>query len=133
MKNISESTKMPGKQSSWICPSDRLSAGWSVWSDTQRADKSTISDNEMQQIKDVIARAEHIEENEQRRIGSNLLHFVSNAMAKSSEIIIYINDFCSSLYETACFFEDNRSRACIFIYKLIKAALYVVRSAGDDA
>ncbi|KAL1232962.1 Double C2-like domain-containing protein beta [Trichinella spiralis] len=67
---------MPGKQSSWICPSDRflilrsqLSAGWSVWSDTQRADKSTISDNEMQQIKDVIARAEHIEENEQRRIG----------------------------------------------------------------
>ncbi|KRZ18091.1 Double C2-like domain-containing protein beta, partial [Trichinella zimbabwensis] len=76
LKYISESTKMPGKQNSWICPSDRflilrsqLSAGWSVWSDTQRADKSTISDNEMQQIKDVLARAEHIEENEQRRIG----------------------------------------------------------------
>ncbi|KRY71930.1 Double C2-like domain-containing protein beta, partial [Trichinella pseudospiralis] len=76
LKYIRKSTKMPGKQNSWICPSDRflilrsqLSAGWSVWSDTQRADKSTISDNEMQQIKDVLARAEHIEENEQRRIG----------------------------------------------------------------
>uniref|UniRef100_F6VRM1 FYVE-type domain-containing protein n=3 Tax=Ciona intestinalis TaxID=7719 RepID=F6VRM1_CIOIN len=79
-------------QHAWVCPSDRqltlrskLRAGWSVraaQTDRQRR-SSTLSDEELKKIRQVIERAENMDQAEQKRVGK-LVHRLDDMRSNSA-------------------------------------------------
>lgn len=108
----------------WVCPNDRqlalrakLGAGWSVhtnkFSSFQRVQQLTI--DEQEQIMNVIARADMLEEVEQERIGrlvEKLDNMKKNAMGNGSTQCVLCGDEFGLLGASPTFCDDCRKAVC---------------------
>lgn len=112
------------KMDRWVCPNDRqlalrakLGAGWSVhtnkFSSFQRVQQ--LSMEEQEQIMNVIARADMLEEVEQERIGrlvEKLDNMKKNAMGNGSTQCVLCGDEFGLLGASPTFCDDCRKAVC---------------------